>query len=59
MVGINAFRLEAQFVMIGCKSIWKCLLLAQSDSDFHKFIVDMVCSPIDFILKIVKAIRSI
>lgn len=45
---INAFRLEAQFRDDWCKSVWKCLLLAQSDSDFHKFIVDMVCSPIDF-----------
>jgi hypothetical protein len=45
---IDAYRLEGQYKDDWCKSIWALLLQSDSDLDFHRTIVNCVCSPIDF-----------
>jgi len=45
---IDAYRLEAQFRDEWCRSIWSILLAANTDKEFHRAIVNCVCSPIDF-----------
>lgn len=44
----DAYRLEGQFRDDWCKSVWLCLLAADTDLKFHEAIVNCVCDPIDF-----------
>jgi DNA relaxase NicK len=48
---IDAYRLEGQYRDDWCKSIWALLVQSASDSDqdFHRTIVNCVCSPINFV----------
>lgn len=45
---IDAFRLEAQFRDEWSRSVWSVLSAAKTDKQFHRAIVNCVCSPIDF-----------
>jgi hypothetical protein len=45
---IDAFRLEGQFKDGWAKSVFQCLLMADSEQEFHQRIVDCVFTPIDF-----------
>ena len=45
---IDSYRLEGQFRDDWCKSVWACLLSADTDKKFHQTIVNCVCELIDF-----------
>ena len=44
----DCYRLEGQYRDDWCKSVWACLLAADTDKKFHQTIVNCVCEPIDF-----------
>lgn len=51
---IDAYRLEAQFRDEWSKSVWSVLLAASNPQQFHRAIVNSVCSPLDFYSEQVK-----